>query len=132
MGISKFTKLQGHCPVCGTSMVLHLKRGEALTLHKCTGCTYALAMTDEHYMVVPGEHVDYLVKAADAMPCGYVESSSFSQRYSTAQPITESYIEALRGYLDNGEDLDPADFIEFLDIIDDVPRHTKGGECGSI
>lgn len=122
----RITEMEGTCPVCGTSMVIRTTR-EPLTIHNCTGCTNSVCITDTQVMIVPSSFSKRLLVRAEAEPCGLVVSSSLSSRYSRSKPVTEDYVDLITSYLQNEEELDPKDFVDFLDIIDDEPGHWRGG-----
>lgn len=119
----KFIEIQGQCPSCGTTMAIRTSR-EQITFHKCTGCVYTLAMTEDYLMVVPTDYAEQLLEDAAAEPCGEIILSDISTRYSGVRPVDEEYVEMVSLFLRLEEDIDPEEMVDFLNRVDD--SHSDG------
>lgn len=116
----KLVESEGSCPICGTTMTVRYSP-ETLTIHHCTGCTYSLAFTEDHIIVVPTEFAKDLLVQAEADVCGYVIKTDLSTRYRSAKEIDKEYLETLKHFFTEAGEVDPKDVIEFLGLVDDNP-----------
>ena len=119
----KLIEIQAQCPACGTTMAIRTTR-EQITFHKCTGCLYTLAMTDDYLMVVPTDYAEQLMDDSCAEPCGEIVLSDISTRYSGVRQVDDEYVEMVSHFLTTNPDLDPGDVVDFLNRIDD--SHSDG------
>ena len=111
-------EMTGRCPMCGTFMTVHSTL-EELTIHKCTGCIHALALTEDYVLVLPSSFAEQIIGSTGAAVCGEVVASDLSSRYAGCKSIDEDYVEMVSQFLRETPDLDPKDVVSFLNIVDD-------------
>jgi hypothetical protein len=115
----KLVAMEGRCPVCGTAAVLRTL-AEPLTMHRCPGCSFYLAITPTSVIVVPEKFARDLLERNEAEQCGRVVSVDLSTRYRRLPGLDDEYMDALRMLL-SSDDLDPRHVLDFLDMVDDHP-----------
>ena len=120
----RILRIRGRCPMCGTTMVLRVTE-EALTLHKCVGCIYTLAITPDNVMVLPTAFAESLMAQAEAEVCGEIVENDLSTRYQYTGKIDDDYMEILTQFLRTSGDLDPNEVVDFLNLVDDSHRDQK-------